>query len=207
MISPQLRVGAAPRRIAQLQRSVDERGSYRDTIDEVHVDLGGRITHLWVQTEDGRMSTLDLVGDGLTLFTGPDTEPPPEASASAEGSAPVNVRGLPAMTARALGIAPVLPLDSCFRFVRRSAIGGRARVRSPGVEADCSKRDRDRARDGSWSPGTLCREPATQGGPWGMGRCGGHGLCVGQTLWIAAKASAASRHQSSIAVVIQRVSS
>jgi putative polyketide hydroxylase len=89
-----------------LERSLDARGSYRDTIDEIHVDLGGRIAHLWVQSESGRMSTLDLVGDGLTLFTGPDTEPPPEASASADGSAPVTVRRLPAVTARALGIAP-----------------------------------------------------------------------------------------------------
>jgi putative polyketide hydroxylase len=89
-----------------LQRSVDERGSYRDTIDEIHVDLGGRIAHLWVETEDGRMSTLDLVGDALTLFTGTDTEPPAEASASADGSAPVTVCRLPAVTARALGIPP-----------------------------------------------------------------------------------------------------
>jgi putative polyketide hydroxylase len=89
-----------------LQRSVDERGSYRDTIEEIHVDLGGRIAHLWVETEDGRMSTLDLVGDGLTLFTGTDTEPPAGASASADGSAPVTVRRLPAVATRALGIAP-----------------------------------------------------------------------------------------------------
>ena len=89
-----------------LQRSVDERGSYRDAIDEIHVDLGGRIPHLWVQTETGRMSTVDLVGDGVTLFTGADTEPPPGAWASADGSAPLTVRRLPAATARALGIAP-----------------------------------------------------------------------------------------------------
>jgi putative polyketide hydroxylase len=88
-----------------LQRSIDERGSYRDTIDEIHIDLGGRIAHLWVHTEREPISTLDLVGDGLTLFTGADTEPPAEASASADGSAPVTVRRLPAMTARALGIA------------------------------------------------------------------------------------------------------
>jgi putative polyketide hydroxylase len=88
-----------------LARSVDERGSYRDTIDEIHIDLGGRVAHLWVQTEDGRMSTLDLVGDGLTLFTRADTELPTGASASADGSAPVIVRRLAAVTARALGIA------------------------------------------------------------------------------------------------------
>jgi putative polyketide hydroxylase len=87
-------------------RSVDERGSYRDPIDEIHVDLGGRIPHLWVEGENARRSTLDLVGDGLTLFIGPDTEPPSEASDSADGWAPVTVRRLPAVAARALGIAP-----------------------------------------------------------------------------------------------------
>ena len=89
-----------------VERSVDERGSYRDPIDEIHIDLGGRIAHLWVETERGRVSTLDLVGDGLTLFTGPDGDPGMEAPASVDGSAPLTVRELPAMTARALGIAP-----------------------------------------------------------------------------------------------------
>ena len=86
-----------------VERSVDERGSYRDPIDEIHIDLGGRIPHLWVDTDGGRVSTLDLVGDGLTLFTGPDADidaPPP-----IDGPAPLTVRALPAMTARALGIA------------------------------------------------------------------------------------------------------
>jgi putative polyketide hydroxylase len=84
-----------------VERSADEGGSYRDPIDEMHIDLGGRIQHLWV--EPG-VSTLDLVGDGLTLFTGPDgtvTEP-----ATVDGEAPVSARPLPAVTARALGIAP-----------------------------------------------------------------------------------------------------
>jgi putative polyketide hydroxylase len=95
-----------PVALHNLERSVDQQGSHRDPIDEIHIDLGGRIAHLWLETEDGRMSTLDLLGDGLTLFTAPDTEPPAEASASADGSPPVTVRRLPAITARALGIAP-----------------------------------------------------------------------------------------------------
>ena len=86
-----------------LERSVDERGSYRDPIDEIHVDLGGRIPHLWVDGAEGRTSTLDLVGDGLTLFIAADSGPPASAPT---GSAPVEVRPLPAVTARALGIAP-----------------------------------------------------------------------------------------------------
>jgi putative polyketide hydroxylase len=87
-----------------VERSVDERGSYRDPIDEIHIDLGGRIPHLWVETDGGRVSTLDLVGDGLTLFTGPDADI--DAPTPIDGSAPLTVRALPEMTARALGIAP-----------------------------------------------------------------------------------------------------
>ena len=78
--------------------------AYRDVVDEIHVDLGGRITHLWVETGGGWVSTLDLVGDGLTLFTGPGGTV--ETPATADGGAPVIVQELPAVTARALGIAP-----------------------------------------------------------------------------------------------------
>lgn len=38
-------------------------------------DLGGRIAHIWVPSDEGRASTLDLVGPGLTLFTGPQDRP------------------------------------------------------------------------------------------------------------------------------------
>jgi hypothetical protein len=109
-----------------VERSVDERGSYRDPIDEIHIDLGGRIAHLWVETERGRVSTLDLVGDGLTLFTGPDGETGIEAPASVDGSAPVTVRELPAMTARALGIPP-----RGSQLVRPSGVPARVRSEIP----------------------------------------------------------------------------
>ena len=56
-------------------RSADPDGSTRDAADELHVDLGGRIPHVWVRADDGRVSTLDLLGPGLTLFTGPDSAP------------------------------------------------------------------------------------------------------------------------------------
>jgi putative polyketide hydroxylase len=106
-----------------VERSLDERGSYRDPIDEIHIDLGGRIAHHWVETERGRVSTLDLVGDGLTLFTGPDRETGIDAPACLDGAAPVTVRQLPAATARALGIPP-----GGGRLVRPS--GAPARIRS-----------------------------------------------------------------------------
>jgi len=124
-----------------VERSLDERGSYRDALDEIHIDLGGRIAHLWVETERGRVSTLDLVGDGLTLFTGPDGETV-EAPASVDGSAPVTVRALPAITARALGIAPGGSL-----LVRPSGVPATvtdqrsvARKRSSAARLSCSAR-------------------------------------------------------------------
>jgi putative polyketide hydroxylase len=119
-----------------VERSVDERGSYRDPIEEIHVDLGGRIAHLWVDTDRGRVSTLDLVGDGLTLFTGPDGENGGEAAVSLDGSAPVTVRELPAMSVRALGIPPggsllVRPNGVPARAGSEISRGAKARTRRP----------------------------------------------------------------------------
>ena len=82
-------------------RSADPDGSTRDAADELHVDLGGRIPHVWVHADEGRVSTLDLLGPGLTLFTGPDRR---RAEARPAGGPPVTVRRLDAISARAIGI-------------------------------------------------------------------------------------------------------
>jgi putative polyketide hydroxylase len=103
-----------------VERSLDPKGSYRDVVDEIHIDLGGRIAHLWVEAEGGRVSTLDLVSDGLTLFTGPDGAV--DGTVSTDGSPPVTARALPVMTARALGIAPGGSL-----LVRPSGVPARGR--------------------------------------------------------------------------------
>ncbi|HET9562517.1 MAG TPA: hypothetical protein VFP01_10445, partial [Propionibacteriaceae bacterium] len=49
-----------------LARSVDPMGSRRSVLDEVRFDLGGRLPHLWIDTAAGRISSLDLLGPGLT---------------------------------------------------------------------------------------------------------------------------------------------
>jgi 2-polyprenyl-6-methoxyphenol hydroxylase-like FAD-dependent oxidoreductase len=83
------------------ERSADPNGSERAVEDELRTDLGGRIAHLWLPGESGRVSTLDLLGDGLTLFTGPRGDVPAQARESAP---PLTDRRLDELTARALGI-------------------------------------------------------------------------------------------------------
>jgi putative polyketide hydroxylase len=82
-------------------RSADPNGSTREAADEVHVDLGGRIPHAWVPSGKDRVSTLDLLTRGLTLFTGPESAP---RETHATGGPPVTVRRLDAISARAIGI-------------------------------------------------------------------------------------------------------
>jgi 2-polyprenyl-6-methoxyphenol hydroxylase-like FAD-dependent oxidoreductase len=95
----------AERRIVaahNVARSIDPNGSRRHAADELPVDLGGRISHTWVRTSTGRVSSLDLVGTGWTVFVGPDHRGAPPAPS---GAAPTTVHGLDPLAARALGIA------------------------------------------------------------------------------------------------------
>jgi putative polyketide hydroxylase len=50
------------------------------------------------------VSTLDLLGPGLTLFTGPHSIPWEAVAAAARGTPPVVARRLSAITARTIGI-------------------------------------------------------------------------------------------------------
>ena len=81
-------------------RSADPMGTVRAPEQELHVDLGGRIAHVW---ERAQVSTLDLLGPGLTLFTAGGSWG--AAAAQLRARLPLTVRRVAPTTARALGIA------------------------------------------------------------------------------------------------------
>jgi putative polyketide hydroxylase len=85
-----------------LGRSTDPNGSRRPVVDELSVDLGGRIAHAWLPSTSGPISTLDLLGPGWTLFTGPSRDA--WDAAASPSPAPVTVRALDAVAARAIGV-------------------------------------------------------------------------------------------------------
>jgi putative polyketide hydroxylase len=85
-------------------RSADPEGSRRDAMSELQVDLGGRVTHTWVDAETST-STIDLVEHGLTLLVGPDVTTTYDGP-TPSGRPPVTTAALPRHAARALGLKP-----------------------------------------------------------------------------------------------------
>jgi len=86
-----------------LGRSLDPYGSRRPSTDEVHMDLGGRLAHVWLPGAHRGTSTLDLLGRGLTLFTVANSGWNAAADEVDTGT-PIEARVLDPFTARALGI-------------------------------------------------------------------------------------------------------
>lgn len=82
------------------ERSTRHDGSILGPGFGLGADIGGRIAHVWVPRGGGLVSTLDLLGDGLTLFAGPDWD----GSLPSPGSPPVKVESLDAIAARGLGL-------------------------------------------------------------------------------------------------------
>ncbi len=84
--------------------TVEPRDNSRDYLD----DLAGRIAHAWVSRDGAVLSTLDLIGPGLTLITGPAGRPwsqvVADLSATARYAVPVTVQDVDSEAAAVLGI-------------------------------------------------------------------------------------------------------
>jgi putative polyketide hydroxylase len=66
----ELRTRAGPVAAHNVRRSSEPAGARRETDETLPWDLSGRLPHHWLAGDQER-STVDLIGDGLTLLAGP----------------------------------------------------------------------------------------------------------------------------------------
>src|SRR4029077_20061461 len=109
-----------------LSRAIDPLGSRRPALAELQVDHAGRIAHAWLPGSE--TSTVDLIGAGLTLFTGGSSEWL-RAAEDLEASVPLTGHELDCVTARD-------------RSVRRRRTARAARRRTDRLVAHRPPRDR-----------------------------------------------------------------
>jgi 2-polyprenyl-6-methoxyphenol hydroxylase-like FAD-dependent oxidoreductase len=70
-------------------------------------DLNGRLPHAWLATGDGHpRSTVDLLGPGLTLLTGPSSGAWTDAAAALDLRFPLEVHPIDPAAAQVLGVTP-----------------------------------------------------------------------------------------------------
>ncbi len=89
-----------------VERAAEPTGARRETDQALPWDLNGRLPHHWLRTGDEPISTIDLIGDGLTLLTGPSDPAWERFSQSTPPRAPIDVRTLDSATATALDLQP-----------------------------------------------------------------------------------------------------
>jgi 2-polyprenyl-6-methoxyphenol hydroxylase-like FAD-dependent oxidoreductase len=89
-----------------VQRSSEPNGTRRETDQALAWDLGGRLPHHWLAAGDEERSTIDLIGDGLTLLAGPSDPRWARIADTGPPSPPMKVHVLDARTADALGLPP-----------------------------------------------------------------------------------------------------
>jgi 2-polyprenyl-6-methoxyphenol hydroxylase-like FAD-dependent oxidoreductase len=86
-------------------RSGSPNGARQTATEALPYDLNGRIAHHWVAREGQLVSTVDLIGVGLTMFRRPvSSELRPAISAGSRGQPPVVSHVVDEHTADALGI-------------------------------------------------------------------------------------------------------
>jgi len=89
-----------------VQRAGGPDGARREAAEALPYDLAGRLAHRWLRRGDETVSTLDLLGAGLTLFTGPDEPRWSNTALRLPFGSPLTVEHLDRATAHALGVQP-----------------------------------------------------------------------------------------------------
>jgi hypothetical protein len=139
-------------------------GGARQTTDEaLPWDLDRRIAHHWLDTAGGRVSTIDLIGDGATLFTAYPGAHWVAPIGQTGFAAPVHIAAIPPHTAAALGLEPagaVLVRPDGHEVARWAAPNTTAR---PGV-AWLEPLPPDPARSMLTGPAATPSPPANTGG-------------------------------------------
>lgn len=87
-------------------RSADPGGARRPAEEALPWDLNGRLTHAWLERDGARVSTIDLIGDGLTVLAAADDPRWPSAAAGTGLNAPVRVEVVDGAAAAALDLGP-----------------------------------------------------------------------------------------------------
>jgi 2-polyprenyl-6-methoxyphenol hydroxylase-like FAD-dependent oxidoreductase len=88
-----------------VRRSSEPAGAMQETGQALAWDLGGRLPHHWLLSGEARTSTVDLIGDGLTLLSGPsDPRWRRFAESILPSTVPVDVHVVDASTADALSL-------------------------------------------------------------------------------------------------------
>lgn len=85
-------------------RSRNPNGAQREFDEACPWDLNGRVAHHWIEQEQRVMSTLDLLGEGLTLLTDRSEPAWAQATSALNAYAPVTLHALDETAARGIGI-------------------------------------------------------------------------------------------------------
>lgn len=93
-----------PVALHNLERSAERDGARRPIADTLPWDLNGRMAHQWTWQCGRRHSTLDLVGDGLTVLAGVEGGRWSDAVKRLHTRAPLTFHTLETPVARALGM-------------------------------------------------------------------------------------------------------
>src|SRR6185437_9427432 len=132
-----------------IQRSSEPTGARQETGQALPWDLGGRLPHHWLASGKQRTSTIDLIGDGLTLLSGPSDPRWGRFAESMPSAVPIDVHVVDAGTADALSLpaAGALLARPDGRELRRwtgvdaataSGLNGSALPDLPGIDAALS---------------------------------------------------------------------